>query len=60
MKNSDIANVLEPRETKKESFFMTQDQDEDLFDEVDPRQSVRLQRVIEAKNKINQQTEEYE
>ena len=51
MKNSDIANVMEP---KKDSFFVTQDQEEDdLFDEVDPRQSVRLQEVIEAKKKIN-------
>jgi len=37
MKNSDIANVMETRETKKDSFFVTQDQDDDLFDEVDPR-----------------------
>ena len=61
MKNSDIANVMDTRFEKKDSFFVTQDkEDDELFDEIDPRQSVRLQKVIEAKNKINQQTEEYE
>ena len=59
MKNSDIANVM-GSEIKKDSFFLTQDKDDDPFDDIDPRQSVRLQKVIEAKKKINQQTEEYE
>jgi len=52
MKNSDIANVM-GSEIKKDSFFLTQDKDDDPFDDIDPRQSVRLQKVIEAKKKIN-------
>ena len=52
MKNSDIANVMES--PSKDSFFVTQEKEEDdLFDAIDPRQSIRLQKVMEAKKKIN-------
>jgi predicted Holliday junction resolvase-like endonuclease len=38
LKNSDIANVMDTRFEKKDSFFVTQDKnDDDVFDEIDPR-----------------------
>lgn len=63
MKNSDIQMVMDqqfkPDEGAGPSVFLTQD-DEDGFPKMDPRQSVRLQKVREAKQKIDSEAEQYQ
>lgn len=55
--NSDLTSVI-----AQDNVFLTNfgNEDDELKMPGDPRQSVRLQKVREAKDKINEQTEQYQ
>jgi len=52
--NSDIMMVLDEK-PKKQDTFLTQNEEE-----IDPRQSVRIQKVLASKQAIEAQTSEYQ
>lgn len=67
-KNDDLEGVMGQWKKPRDETFMTQDLESDDFitqsalemSESDPRQSMRIQKVREAKQKIEQETSEYQ